>query len=313
MEPLILSLGELLWDLLPGKRILGGAPSNLAFRLTELGRDCRIVSRVGRDAFGREAMERVTALGLSTQFIQEDEKHPTGTVDVSFDAARNPDYVINPGVAYDYIAPVPDLLEAANNCRCLIFGTLAQRTETTRRTLALLMEQAPDAIRFMDINLRKDCYTRELVLDSLKKTDILKINHHEINEVRMMAGLSVKDLPELSEELSKAFEIRTVVVTLEEMGAFLYDSKEGKHYLPGYAIDLEDPLGAGDAFAAAFIHHMLKGESLKEACRRGNMLGAAVATTEGATQPLDPSFVLDISDSGKLNIREELKDFLPDS
>ena len=313
MEPLILSLGELLWDLLPGKRILGGAPSNLAFRLAELGRDCRIVSRVGRDAFGREAMERVTALGLSTQFIQEDIEHPTGTVDVSFDAARNPDYVINPGVAYDFIAPVPDLLEAAKDCRCLIFGTLAQRTEITRRTLALLLDQAPEAIRFMDINLRKDCYNTDLVLESLQKTDILKINHHEIEEVRKMAGISVKDIPQLSEELSNAFKIRTVVVTMEEMGAFLIDNEEGKHYLPGYAIDLEDPLGAGDAFAAAFIHYMLKGESLKEACRRGNLLGAAVATTEGATQPLDPSLVLNISDSRKINIREDLKDFLPDS
>ena len=128
-----------------------------------------------------------------------------------------------------------------------------------------------------------------------------------------MAGISVKDLPQLSEELSNAFKIRTMVVTMEEMGAFLFDSEEGKHYLPGYAIDLEDPLGAGDAFAAAFIHHMLKGESLKEACRLGNMLGAAVATTEGATQPLDPSFVLEVSDSRKINIREDLKDFLPDS
>ena len=311
MEPLILSLGELLWDLLPGKRILGGAPSNLAFRLTELGRDCRIVSRVGRDELGREALERVSELGLSTEFIQLDEQHPTGTVDVSFDVERNPDYVINPGVAYDFLAPVPELLEAAKTCRCLIFGTLAQRNETTRKTLALLMEQTPDAIRFMDINLRKDCYERELILNSFQKTDILKINHHEMEMVKNMFGLTARDLPDLTEELAVVFNIRTVVVTLEEMGAFLFDIEEGKHYLPGYAIKLEDPLGAGDAFSAVFIHHLLNGDPLQEACMRGNMLGAAVATTQGATHPLDFAYVRNITDPGKLNIRKELSDFLP--
>jgi fructokinase len=312
MKRIVLSVGELLWDVLPDKTLLGGAPSNLAFRLVEMGEDCRIVSRVGMDDLGAEALRQVSSLGLSLEFIQEDPDHKTGTVDVTFDADRNPDYVINTNAAYDYIEPTPELLDAAGACSCLVFGTLAQRTPVTRSTIADLIGYAGKAKKFLDINLRKDCYSKEVVDHSLRNADVLKTNHHEIMELREMMGLSATLLPELTEELSGEFGISTTVVTMEEFGVFLFDREEGKHYLPGYNIALEDPLGSGDAFSAAFIYYMLEGASLKEACIRGNMLGASVATTKGGTQPVDPDFIREVIRTDQLHIEKSLSGFIPD-
>ena len=311
MSRLILSAGELLWDILPDKTLLGGAPSNLAFRLVEMGEDCRIVSRVGTDELGDKALAQVSSLGLSTEFIQRDPERTTGTVDVTFDAQKNPDYVINPDVAYDYIEPTPELKQAASDCVCLIFGTLAQRTPVTRDTVTDLIQLAGNATKFLDINLRKDCYSEEIVDLSLQSSDILKTNHHEIREIRNMAGLSATDLPGLSEEISASFGIRTILVTMEENGVFLFDRREQMHYLPGYHIRLEDPLGAGDSFSAAFIHYMLEGRSLKEASIRGNMLGAAVASTKGGTQPVDREFIRGAIRPDQIHMEESLKEFIP--
>jgi len=310
MSKLVLSVGELLWDVLPDRTVLGGAPSNVAFRLVELGSDGRIVSRVGTDELGRKALKKVAELGLSTHLIQQDPRHPTGTVDVTFDALRNPDYVINPDVAYDYIASTPGLIQSARECHCLVYGTLAQRGSVTRETLAVLMEQAHGAIRFLDINLRKECYTPERVEESLRGAHVLKANHHELWEIRKMTGLSANEIPGLTGEISDKFDIPTIVVTLEQFGAFLFDRKEGMHYLPGHEIPLEDPLGAGDAFSAVLVHFMLEGKSQVEACMEGNRRGAAVATTPGATQRLDEEYIEKVTGSGRFHFKEDLAQYV---
>ncbi len=313
MNKQVLSIGELLWDLLPDRTILGGAPSNLAYRLVEMGNDCRIISRVGTDELGQRALSTVQSLGLSTAYIQRDPLHGTGTVDVTFDKEMNPDYIINRGAAYDFIESTPALLEAAENCSYLVYGTLAQRTPVTRDSISRLIERAPAARKFLDVNLRKDCYSEPVLDGSLRSADILKTNHHEIRDIFGILGITPKrgwDLPELTQSLAEAFGIRTILVTMEEFGAFLCDPEEGTHYLPGYKVRLEDPLGAGDGFSAAFIHHSLKGATLKEACRQGNILGAAVATTRGATQPINEEFISRTIDEDRLNIHQSLKKYL---
>ncbi len=284
MRHSILSIGELLWDVLPDQIILGGAPANLAFRLLELGCECQLVSRLGKDEPGDKALEVIKKMGIPTKFIQRDPHFPTGTVIVDFDKNRNPDYVITPEVAYDFIESSPELEVAAAKCHCIAFGTLAQRSDKTRETIYTLIENAVDAVKFLDINLRKDCYSLESIDHSLHLTDILKTNHQEAFQLNNIFDLSESALPALCEKLSDRFKINTMLVTMEQNGVFLYDTQEGKHYIPGYQIVLEDPLGAGDAFSAGFIKELLSGSSLKNACETGNLLGANVASKKGATE-----------------------------
>jgi fructokinase len=286
MKHKIISIVELLWDLLPDKTLLGGAPANLAFRLSELGNESYLVSRLGRDKLGEDALNILKAMGLSTSLIQLDDELPTGTVVVSFDEFKNPDYIITPGVAYDQIELTDTLSSLAGSCHCIAFGTLAQRNEKTRQTIARLIEAAPNAKKFLDINLRKDCYSTESVNTSLQYADILKANHHEASQLSKIFSLETEDIPEICRKLSVHFAINTILVTLEEKGVFLFDTKEGEHYIPGFGIDLEDPLGAGDAFSAGFIDTLLKGKPLREACEKGNLLGASVATKKGATHKI---------------------------
>lgn len=282
----VITIGELLWDILPDKTILGGAPSNLAFRLNELGEECYLVSRLGRDELGDNAMSAIKQMGLSTSFIQQDTQLPTGTVEVSFDNFKNPDYVINPNVAYDKIEMSDDLLELAKKAQCIAFGTLAQRSVESRKTITELLNKSPCAFKFLDVNLRKNCYTKDSIEHSLKYADVLKINHHEAFELNQIFGLNILEIPQIAQKLSTQFNISTVLLTLEENGVFLYDRTEGEHYVPGYKIKLEDPLGVGDAFSAAFIFNKLQKKPLIECCIEGNKLGAIVATQKGATQKI---------------------------
>lgn len=297
----VITVGELLWDILPDKTILGGAPSNLAFRLSELGDECFLVSRLGRDELGNKAMSALKSMGLSTSFIQQDNQLPTGTVNVSFDNFMNPDYVINPNVAYDKIEMLDDLLELAKKAQCIAFGTLAQRSVESRTTINELLNKSPNAFKFLDINLRKNCYTKDSIEHSLRYADVLKINHHEAFELNQIFGLNIMEIPKIAQKLSAQFNISTVLLTLEENGVFLYDRNEGEHYVPGHKINLEDPLGAGDAFSAAFIHNKLQKKPLIECCIEGNKLGAIVATHKGATQKITPDELDNIAFKNKRN------------
>ena len=309
MKHNIISIGELLWDMLPDKSILGGAPANLTFRLKELGEECYLISKVGNDTLGRNALQILKSMGLSTSFIQIDEKFPTGTVHVSFDEHKNPDYIIIPDVAYDHIELTDEIKEIAMNADCIIFGTLAQRSSKTRETIAGLLSVAQGAIKFLDVNLRKKCYTTDTVEESLYYTDILKINHHEAYEIDQTFSAGSSGLPGIANALSKRFHIDTILITLSDLGVFLFDRKEGEHYIPGNHILLKDPLGAGDAFSAGFIHRYLKQNSLIDACIFGNQLGAYVATTEGATAPIVKGDLDQITGSEKYNLDHTLVDY----
>ena len=286
MKHKILSIGEILWDVLPDKTILGGAPANLAFRLHELGEESYIISRVGIDKLGNEAVSKLNALGLSAKYIQKDPYKPTGTVIVRFDEFRNPDYVIVPDVAYDYIGFTHEIKELAAKADCIAFGTLAQRSEVSSATITSLIGETKQAIKFYDINLRKDCYSLISIERSLYYADILKANHHEAFELGRIFETGGKGLPDVCRTLSAHFNIPSILVTLEEKGVFMYSRNEGEHYVPGYRVKLEDPLGAGDAFSAGFIHALLSGKSNREACEAGNLLGAILATKKGATESI---------------------------
>jgi fructokinase len=295
MQKTILAFGEVLWDLLPSGPVLGGAPCNFAYRINSLGDRAVMISRLGRDELGRKAALQLAALGLDTSCIQWDEARPTGTVKVSLDAQGAPDFTILPDAAYDQLAATDTLLGLAATADAVCYGTLIQRSWPAREALHRLLPAAPKAIKLLDLNLRKHCYSGETLLAALERADILKLNE---DEARYLAAFCQVDGAPLSAFCAQILErclLSHCVVTLGERGVFAVSSREERVYVPGFQVQVVDTVGSGDAFTAGFLHALLRGQSLAECCRLGNALGALVATQSGATQPIG---------------RETLSDFL---
>ena len=286
MSKTILAFGELLWDILPQATVLGGAPFNFAYRVHALGNRAWMISRLGRDQLGQLAFKKAIELGLDTTWLQWDDRHSTGTVQVRFDEQQNPDYVIYPDVAYDFIEWNPSLLQAAIQADCLCFGSLVQRSNTTRETLSHLLQAAPQALKFLDINLRKDCYDGNSISFSLQQAQLLKLNEDEAYQLANLLSMSWKSLPDFCAGMIKEWSLIYVIVTLGEKGAFAMGQDGIAYYTPGYQVPLADPCGAGDGFSAGFLHQLLQRASLAQACEFGNLIGAMVATQQGATVPI---------------------------
>ena len=283
MNYTIVSFGEVLWDLLPTGKLLGGAPFNLAYRVNSLGDRGIIASRLGEDALGKEACSTVAALGLDTAYLQRDSGCPTGTVRVSFDTQNNPDYFIVPEVAYDHIQANDDLLELASSADCISFGTLAQRSSQNRISLAALLDASGNSLKLCDINLRKDCYCRETVVSSLERADILKMNEDEARLVARMLEFPDTGIVDICDKLVAGFYLSFCSVTLARNGAYSVSAGGESEYVPGYAIQAVDSLGTGDAFSAGFVNRILRKKPLREAVELGNKLATLVAARRGAT------------------------------
>jgi fructokinase len=245
-----------------------------------------MVSRLGRGELDLKAFDQVVQLGLDTTYIQWDEQLPTGTVQVSFDKDNKPDYVIVPQVAYDRIELTDMLIDAVSTADCLCFGTLSQKSQISRKTIEQLLERAEKSLKFLDINLRKDCYNPETVSFSLQKANVLKLNEDEAHRLGRMLGISHENIPEFCEEMLDKLSLEFCVVTLGEKGAFAMSTAGEKAYVPGYKVKLADSIGFGDAFSAGFVNKLLSRTSITQAARFGNVLGALVATKEGATYPI---------------------------
>jgi fructokinase len=281
----VVAFGETLWDLLPEGAQLGGAPCNFAYRVSSLGERGVLVTRLGKDDLGREAHSRIEALGMETRYVQCDPAHPTGTVRVQVDARGIPDFTIVPGVAFDAIEASPALLELAAQADCVCFGTLVQRSKVSRRTLYRLLEAAPRALKLLDINLRKGCFSPETIEESLRRADLVKLNDSEAIELRRLLGLRSRSVAGLARELRRRWSLDACVVTLGERGALAVTRRE-ETVVPGWTVPVKDTIGSGDAFTAAFITSWMRGRTLEECCFFGNVLGAMVARTAGATAPI---------------------------
>ena len=288
----IIAFGELLWDLLPEGKMLGGAPANFIFRINHFGNNGRLITRLGVDELGKEAMERVRDLGLPTGNIQVDEAVPTGTVDVFLDKEGIPDFTINNGVAFDEIEFTDDMKELAAEAHCIYFGTLIQRSEKSRDSLFKLLDAAPDALKFCDINLRKDCYTPETLHESLKRADVVKINDEEIMELARIFTLIGTDPRSYGEDLMMRYDLGILLVTMGPKGAFCISQDGEFFYDSGYEVKVQDTVGSGDAFSAGFVHILLSVGDIHHALNFGNALGALAATTAGATVPISESEVM---------------------
>jgi fructokinase len=307
----VLAFGEVLWDILPTKTILGGAPFNFAYRVNSLGDRGLMVSRLGRDELGQKAFDKVVELGLDTAFLQWDDEKSTGTAPITFDKTMKPSFVITPDVAYDCIELTDSLLQAASNADCLCFGTLAQRSSTSRKTLTAMIEQSPQSLKILDINLRKDCYSRESVTSSLKKSDIMKLNDEELAEMAEMLSLSGSTMPDYCRQLLDKWPLTYCLVTLGDKGVFAASKQGEQIHVPGYKVRLADALGSGDAFTAGFINKLLRGETLAHGCEFGNIMGAIVATQMGATAGVNKEDIDEfVSRTTQRIVHPDLEDFI---
>jgi fructokinase len=285
------AFGEVLWDLLPAGRVLGGAPFNFAYRVASIGDHGVMISRLGDDDLGREAIAAIRALGMDTTCIQRDSRAPTGTVPVRLDAAGTPVFTIVQNVAFDYIEPAAEADTAAADADCLCFGTLIQRSPASARTLAGLLGRFRGRLRLLDLNLRRDCWTSASVRSSIERADVLKLNDDEATTIAPLYGLEGLPLRDFPAALLTKTRLSHVVVTLGPRGAFAVPRSGDAVYDPAYAVKVVDTVGSGDAFTAGFAHGLLAGWPLARSIRYGNALGACVAGQRGATGPVAPSDV----------------------
>lgn len=295
-KPVITCVGEVLWDALPDGIFLGGAPLNVCLNLKRLGAEARMVSRVGKDRLGREAIDRIEYNGLSSDFIQDDEEHETGFVKVELDTEGDPEYHILQPVAWDFIdlgqEPVLELLESS---WAVVYGTLAHRQNQGLRNLSDL-----SCLKVLDMNLRAPHYKKEIVLEMVNGADILKMNMEELNLLKSWCSIS-GSMEEGVREIASSGNCKTVCITRGGEGAVLLHEENWFEH-KGYPITVSDAVGAGDAFLAALLYGISEGRKHEELLPLANAAGAIVASHAGAN-PEYSITDLDVLLQGKASLK----------
>lgn len=278
----VAGLGEILWDLLPGGKQLGGAPGNFAYHAKALGAEAWVVSRVGDDELGREILERVGGLGLRVDCLAVDGAHPTGTVSVELDGAGVPKYVIHEHVAWDFIELTEALLRLAGRADAVCYGTLGQRAAHSRRAIRGFLDGTrADCMRVFDVNLRQDFFDREILDTTLWKSTVVKLNEEELPVVASTLGMDGAEAG-FAAAVQRRYGAEVVAVTRGGRGSVLY-GRDARSAHGGYRVEIVDTVGAGDAFTAALALGLLRGEDLDAINERANRLAAYVCTQKGAT------------------------------
>ena len=284
---LIVGLGELLWDVFPKGKQLGGAPANFAYMTSLLGDQGVVASRVGKDRLGNAAARRLARLGLSHEYLQRDSQHPTGTVNIEVAADGQPKFQITESVAWDHFEWTPQWQALAQRADAVCFGSLAQRSRPSCETIrAFLRALRPDALKVFDVNLRQCFFTSGLLLESVKLANVMKLNHEELPRVAEMLGLPLDAKEPPAPWLLRKCGLKLICVTEGPKGSYLV-SANGINRHPGFPTQVADTVGAGDAFTAALIHHYLRGASLKTMNVAANRMGSWVASQVGATPKPD--------------------------
>lgn len=285
---IVVGLGELLWDMFPEGKQLGGAPANFAYITNLLGDVAIPASRVGVDAQGDEAIARLKSLGLETDAVQRDDEHTTGTVEVQVDRAGQPKFRIAENAAWDFLESSEEWQDLAASADAVCFGSLAQRSERSRETIrGFVRATREDALRIFDVNLRQHYYSAEIVAESMKLANVVKLNHEEVSTVMRLLGHEYASERGAAEKLLAEYELRLICVTRGSEGSLLLSPGDCSEHA-GIKVKVMDTVGAGDAFTAAMAHGFLSGQSLEEINGRANRVGAWVAGERGA-MPVAPS------------------------
>jgi fructokinase len=279
----ILSIGEVLWDMLPSGRKVGGAPANLAFHCMQLGADVRMLSRVGNDALGRELIEFYRSLGLSTELIETDTAAPTGTVGVELSAEGQPKYTIHENTAWDKIEATDAALQFAQNADAVCFGSLAARSNTAFQTIQKLVSQTkPSALRVLDLNLRDPFVDKNVIESLLRLANVVKLNDEELTRIAAMFGVPGNTVTQHADGVINNYGLKMLILTCGAQGSRIFaDGQE--HFCNSHKIAVVDTVGAGDAFTAMVVVGLLSGLPTETINERANDIAAFVCTQSGAT------------------------------
>ena len=282
----VVGLGEVLWDVLPEGKKLGGAPANFAYHAGQfLGSDNTIaISALGKDSLADETIEALKEHGLN--YVLPRVNYPTGTVQVTLSGDGIPAYEIKENVAWDNIPYTPEIAEIARNCRAVCFGSLAQRFVTSWATIRQFLDDTPaDCLKIFDINLRQQFYTKDVIEESLKRCNILKINDEELVVIKRMYGYDNLDMRGICEKMLAEYGLKMLVLTCGTNGSYVF--------APGLTsfqetpkVTVADTVGAGDSFTGSFCATILNGKHIEEAHKKAVEVSAFVCTQNGAMPTL---------------------------
>ena len=278
-----MSIGEVLWDLLPDGEYLGGAPFNFAANCARLGHRVLFFSAVGQDPLGQRTIDAIEAAGVASSLVHRVSQAGTGIVRVEFDADGQPQYTINRPAAYDFLRLDEEMLKpiAASRPDILYFGTLCQLYDGNQSALTRLIDALPESLCFYDVNLRKDCFDRGLLMQLMSRAQIVKMNEHETRVVQELFGTSATNLEDFCRTYSRKFGWRAAWITLGPKGCAVFD--DGKFIeVAGFPVATPNPVGAGDAFSAAVCHGMLENWPTAKIAEFANKLGALIASQPGS-------------------------------
>jgi fructokinase len=282
MKKKVVGLGEVLWDLFPGRACLGGAPANFAYITTLMGDQGIVASRVGEDSRGLDALRRMEELGLDIDHVQTDREHPTGTVKVELDGNGQARFEIAHPVAWDFLDCSKDWQRLAEEADAVCFGSLAQRSEKSHETIRSFVRSASsDTLKVFDVNLRQSFYSAEILSDSMQLADIVKVNDEELPKIMSLSKIVHKDELSSAKRLIDAYGLKVVCITRGGRGSLLVRNGDSSAH-PGFKVRVADTVGSGDAFTAGLVHEYLYGASLDLMNEVANLVGAWVASEVGA-------------------------------
>lgn len=277
----VVGIGEVLWDMLPTGKLLGGAPANCAYHAHAQGARARVVSAVGDDALGHELLDALEHKGLSTAYVEVLKGVDTGTVTVELSGVGIPQYTIHEGVAWDHVPLTAEMLTLAQSTDAVCYGSLAQRSEGTRKTIrGFLQATRKDCLRVFDINIRQEELSRSVLEESLALATILKLNDEELPYLAQLFDLGGEVENQLGQLLDR-FELELIAYTRGAQGCILINGTEAVDVPGGKAIEVADTVGAGDAFTAALIVAYLDGDGVATMARRAHERAGWACTRAG--------------------------------
>ena len=282
-KPIVVGMGEALWDVLPDGKKIGGAPANFAFHAGQAGMDSRVVSAVGTDALGEEALATLEGKGLNIDAVARVD-FPTGVVNVSLGEQGIPQYDICEGVAWDNIPFTPALANLASQAQAVCWGSLAQRNEVSRKTIFSFLDAMPsdeERLKVFDINLRQQFYTLEIIEASCRRANVLKINDEELVLVSEMLRLGAGSPEVLCRSLMERYGLRILVLTCGANGSYVFTPVETSYRVTP-KVQVADTVGAGDSFTATLVGELLRNTPVGVAHEHAVEVAAYVCTQQGA-------------------------------
>lgn len=278
-KPVVVGIGELLWDMLPEGKRAGGAPINFVYNATQLGADGYAISAVGKDALGDEIIYELEKSHI--HYVLQRNEYPTSIVEVVLDKGI-PTYTIVEGVAWDYLEATPQEIAVVKKADAVCFGTLALRSDKTKKAVLTLLRNVPDtAYKLFDVNLRSDYFSKNLIDELLQEANVFKINDEEMVKVQKLFGLNLSD-EEVCRWFIQKYNLRYLIFTAGEKYSVVYPAAGESSYLETPKVKVADTVGAGDSFSAGFIMGLLSGKTMREAHKQAVATAAFVCTKSGA-------------------------------